>query len=173
MSDQPVLPYPDAVTGVSSGWSGSETSADRAHKEDATGVTTKRQGEVLGALAWREKYGATWVELGNNLGLHHGQISGPLSVLHKAGKIARLTEKRDRCAVYVLPTFVGERETAKQGRKRPSPNLDVLDEVRALHRPSANKDPEYCVYCSDSMGEDTALWPCETVVIIERGRSKS
>jgi len=173
MSEQPVLPYPDAVTGMSSGWSGSETSADRAHKEDATGVTAKRQRETIRLLEWKGAEGLTWLQLAQITGMHHGSASGALSTLHKAGRIARLTERRGRSAIYVMPEGVHGRETAGQGRKRQAPDPDVLDEVRALHRPSANKYPEYCVYCSDSMGEDTVLWPCETVVIIERGRSKS
>ena len=157
MSDQPVLPYPDAVTGMSSGWSGSETSADRARMEDSTGVTTKRQGEVLGALAWKEKYGATWVELGSNLGLHHGQISGPLSVLHKAGKIARLTEKRDRCAVYVLPEHVQGRETSAHGRRRQAPDTPLLIKIREVATRYAEGTAYYNGYDDRGMLEILAL----------------
>jgi hypothetical protein len=64
----------------------------------------------------------TWKELGDTHDWHHGQVSGVLSVLHKAGFIARLSETRNRCAVYVSPEFVGLREvvdyTAKQSREQ-------------------------------------------------------
>jgi hypothetical protein len=51
--------------------------------------------------------------------MHHGQASGALSVLHKEGRIARLTERRNRCAVYVLPEYVQGRETSPHGGKGP------------------------------------------------------
>jgi hypothetical protein len=38
-----------------------------------------------------------------------------LSDLHKAGRIARLTEERNRCKVYVLPEYVNGRETEPHG----------------------------------------------------------
>jgi hypothetical protein len=53
-------------------------------------------------------------------GWHHGQASGALSDLHKAGLIARLVERRNRCSVYVLPEHVGGRATAAHGRNKPA-----------------------------------------------------
>jgi hypothetical protein len=47
--------------------------------------------------------------------LHHGRVSGALSVLHKVGKLARLHETRDKCKVYVLPEFVNDRQTEPHG----------------------------------------------------------
>ena len=47
--------------------------------------------------------------------LHHGRVSGALSVLHKVGKLARLTETRDKCKVYVLPEYVNGRPTEPHG----------------------------------------------------------
>lgn len=49
---------------------------------------------------------------------HHGTISGALSNLHQKGLVARLKERRSRCQVYVVPEFVGDRETAPHGRKK-------------------------------------------------------
>lgn len=113
----PVLPYDDDGR-PSSGWSGSETSHDRAKNDDESGRTAKRQRVVLAYLNIRGTHGATVRETRNALGLHHGQASGVLSNLHKGKRIARLSETRDRCRVYVALDFVGERETETPGRRR-------------------------------------------------------
>jgi hypothetical protein len=49
---------------------------------------------------------------------HHGSISSALTNLHRAGTLARLVEKRDRCHVYVLADCVAERPTQPPGRVR-------------------------------------------------------
>lgn len=109
--DLPVLPYAGT-----SGHAGSDTSRERAQRDDNDGTTSLRQRRALAEIAARGAYGATWRELAVIVGLHHGQASGVLSVLHKEGHLARLTHRRDRCAVYVLPRFVNGRETASHGR---------------------------------------------------------
>lgn len=112
----PVLPY-----NGSSGWSGTDSSKERADRDDAFGSTKKRQEYILNLLKSRGEEGATWKEVSALSMMHHGQSSGALSVLHKDGEIARLTEKRDRCRVYVLPEYVHGRETDTQGRKHTCP----------------------------------------------------
>ena len=114
----PVLPYAGT-----SGWSGSDTSRERAEREDSDGTTTERQRLVLEYVGAGEHDGATVKELRTDFGWHHGQASGALSNLHKAGYLARLTERRERCAVYVLPEFVQDRETAPHGNNKPKPDL--------------------------------------------------
>lgn len=117
----PVLPY-----NGSSGHSGSQTSKDRADSEDNSGVTGQRHEETLLFLLTRDMIGATWRELSDHYGWHHGQSSGALSVLHKVGFIERLTETRERSAVYVLPQYVMGRETSPyQARKKLSPETIV------------------------------------------------
>jgi hypothetical protein len=59
-------------------------------------------------------FGRTWKELADIQSWHHGQASGVLSVLHKEGLIARLIEKRNRCAVYVMPEYVNGRAIAER-----------------------------------------------------------
>ena len=100
-----------------SGWSGSETSRERAEDLDKSGITIKRQQFVLSELLCSGKRGMTWRELDQYFS-HHGVTTNLLSVLHKAGAIQRLSERRDRCLVYVLPEFVYGRETQAQGRKK-------------------------------------------------------
>lgn len=110
----PELPYAGT-----SGWSGSDTSQERAEREDSDGTTSRRQEQALASLSNRYGMGVTWRELGQMRNWHHGQASGVLSVLHKSGRIARLTERRDKCAVYVLPDYVGDRITAPHGSAKP------------------------------------------------------
>lgn len=98
------------------GSSGSDASHERAEAEAADGTASARQRLILAELEYAGASGMTWRELGTNLGLHHGQVTGSLSNLHKGQKIARLTVKRDRCSLYVLPQHVGKRATVPQGR---------------------------------------------------------
>jgi DNA-binding MarR family transcriptional regulator len=121
-------PYPEpGGEGMSSGWSGSDTSHERALREDADGVTSRRQQRVmqllnqtswLGNKAVGRNEGLTVKDLREITRWHHGQASSALSVLHKEGKIARLKARRDRCAIYVLPEQVNGREVAPHGREK-------------------------------------------------------
>ena len=115
-SDLPELPY-----NGSSGWSGTDTSRERAITADSSGDTKDRQQRVISMLQNRGGHGATWKEIADRTGWHHGTASGALSVLHKSEKIARLTQKRDKCRIYVLPEYVYGRETDEQGRKHTCP----------------------------------------------------
>jgi hypothetical protein len=129
----PITPYPEADgSGKTSGWSGSETSHERAVSEDADGTTSARQEMVYRHVAWWKETGVTVAKMRENTGLHHGQASSALSVLHKEGRIARLTERRDRCAVYVLPEYVNGRETAAPGRQARTPEPVTLTAEEAL-----------------------------------------
>jgi hypothetical protein len=109
--DDPILPYDGT-----SGWTGSESSEDRARSADDTGVTSRRQRETLNALFQAGTRGLTWKELAEGLAVHHGVASSALSVLHKTGHISRLAETRARCKVYVHPQFVNERPVERHGR---------------------------------------------------------
>lgn len=114
---QPELPYADALTGRSSGWSGSETSAERAHRRDADGDTERLQRRVLGYVAATGEFGATIDDLRKAFpDHHHGSLSGCLSNLHKSGHVARLTDTRNHCKIYVTPRWVADRPTERQGR---------------------------------------------------------
>jgi hypothetical protein len=136
--DVPVLPYAGT-----SGYSGSVTSEERARRDDADGTTSHRQAQVVAFLAERQGYGATFREVGERFGWHHGQSSGVLSVLHKAGRIDRLAERRDRCEVYVLPAYVDDRETRQHGRRTPvltDIERRAFDSLQAARRTGAPFD---------------------------------
>jgi len=99
-----------------SGWSGTHTSQTRAKDADESGLTGVRQRQTLDLLDEADTAGLTWKELAQETGWHHGTASGVLSVLHKTGHVARLTQTRDRCKVYVTPRHTIGRDTETQGR---------------------------------------------------------
>ena len=107
VSDEPSLPYDGTE-----GFSGSDTSAERARREASDGTASQRQRDVLDYLLHTEGYGATWSEVATGLHLHHGQASGSLSALHHDGRIERLKQRRGRSQIYVMPQWVADRETA-------------------------------------------------------------
>lgn len=127
----PVLPYAGT-----SGYSGSSTSEERARRDDRGGRTKERQTQVIVALVRAGRHGLTWKELATQFGWHHGQASGALSVLHKEEIICRLSERRDRCKVYVTPEYVYDRQTEKHGgsiqsRSRKQQEACMLSERQA------------------------------------------
>lgn len=77
------------------------------------GVASKRQRYLLILAQRAAERGITVADV-RDTSLHHGRVSGALSALHKAGRLARLTETRDKCHVYVLPYYVKGRETQGQ-----------------------------------------------------------
>ena len=85
------------------GWSGTDTSKDRALYNLQTGKELNNQQKALALLKGARLNGLTWKELSEHTGMHHGTASGVLSVLHKVGAIIRSTEVRDRCKVYYHP----------------------------------------------------------------------
>ena len=112
--EEPLLPY-----NGTSGWSGSESSYDRAVGADRSGTTLTRQQTVLRLVRKAGERGLTWREVSDLMErAHHGTVSGALSVLHKEGLIERLIERRNRCQVYVAPEYVAGRDAARHGRLR-------------------------------------------------------
>jgi hypothetical protein len=123
-------PGPDALTlftddgesipyAGTSGWSGSDTSQERAEREDADGTTSALDAAVLDQLTIEGIDGLTWHDLSRLLDVHHGKSSAALSRLHKAHRIARLTERRGypgsvkQSEIYVLLDNVNDREQSK------------------------------------------------------------
>lgn len=116
-----------------SGWSGSETSFERAINDDLSGTTSDRQIQAINELGWAGSIGLTWKELAQSLKLHHGQASGVLSVLHKTGIIERLTDRRNKCAIYVLPEYVDGRQTASHANtKASSDNNKIISALKYI-----------------------------------------
>jgi hypothetical protein len=107
--------FPDLPYNGSSGSSGSDTSDERTRISDLKGATGRRQQAVINHLADQGPYGATWGEIADRFGWHHGTASGALSVLHKAGRIERLKERRGKSKVYCHPRHVNNRDTEPHG----------------------------------------------------------
>lgn len=116
MTTHPITPYHQ---GTDSGWSGSEASQARAARRDADGSTARIQARVLSLVLGKGPRGVTVAELRDALpAQHHGSISGALSNLHKAERLACLVEQRDRCHIYIGPDYIRGRETRPQGKVR-------------------------------------------------------
>lgn len=84
-------------------------------------MTAPKSQYALDLFAMVGERGLTWRELSAGTGGHHGQISAMLSTMHRRGTIARLTEKRRNCGVYVLPEHVAGRDTVPFGTRTNSP----------------------------------------------------
>lgn len=125
----PLLPYAGT-----SGYSGTDTSEDRARRDDDDGTTAGRQALTVSWLASMGMVGSTWKELARAHGWHHGQASGVLSVLHKTGVICRLADRRGRCKIYVLPEYVDGLETEPHGRTPGEDPATIAAVLRRLDR---------------------------------------
>ena len=106
----PVTPY-----NGTGGWSGTQTSKDRAERMVSSGELSRTQAIVVQQLAYKQMDGCTVHEISipteDGQGwMHHGSVSGALSNLHQHGKISRLASKRNNCHIYCLNTFVRDRE---------------------------------------------------------------
>jgi DNA-binding MarR family transcriptional regulator len=120
--EKPLLQHPELPYAGTSGHSGSETSRARAVRDDSTGATGKRQRLALSIIESNYEYGVTWKELATLMNLHHGSASGVLSVLHKTGHIARLTDTRHGCKVYVAMSSINGRATERHGKNKQCPH---------------------------------------------------
>jgi len=116
------LPYRESDDTRTTGWSGTDTSRERALRENKTAGAKQRlvlqQVSIIGA------HGITVAELCEATGWHHGTASGVLSNLDKAGVIVMLEERRDRQHVYTLSRFKYGRDLAKRRVKQ---HADILD----------------------------------------------
>jgi hypothetical protein len=113
MTDQAYLPY-----GGTSGWSGSSTSYERAISNDESGVTSKNQMLFMSDLLFCGEQGMTSKEWGLIHNLEHQTYSSIPSVLHEGGFVERLSNRRGRHEIYVLPEYVNGRETKPHRSKK-------------------------------------------------------
>jgi len=117
---------PELPNGGTEGYSGTETSRERAINEAVTGVASARQRYILIMAGRAQEKGITVAELRDSR-LHHGRVSSTLSILHRTGHLVRLTETRDRCKVYVLPEYQEGRTAEPFGRKPRKVSKEITD----------------------------------------------
>jgi hypothetical protein len=129
-----------------SGWAGSETSRERAEREDAMGITGKRQAQVFALLAQHTNDGMTVKEVEDALSIGHGPASSALTHLHRAERVVRLQERRMNQQVYVLRGYAeGRAESPYRPRlAKPHPKYMTTDQVLA---------------CMGDAGMDEDLYP--------------
>jgi len=87
------------------GWSGTDTSQQRAIDNIHSGRELNNQQLALLLLKKAGANGLTWKEMATATGWHHGTASGVLSVLHKSDAIVRTIKIRNRCKVYVHQNY--------------------------------------------------------------------
>lgn len=165
MSDEDVaLPYAGTE-----GFAGSETSREAAMQNVVRGTASKRQRYILILAERAKERGITVAEL-RDASLHHGRVSGALSVLHKVGKLSRLTEVRGRCKVYVLPQYVNDRPTEPHGvvHKADKETVEAATTIEAWLR---RGEDESALFDLDPEDEPiaAAMW---RLVNYARGRSR-
>ena len=157
----PVLPYGGA-SDPNSGFSGSPTSEQRAREADRTGVTGRRQRLVLDFVRTHGSNGATWHEVSEALGMHHGSASAALSNLHRGNRLARLAVSRQRSRIYVHPDFVGDRITEQPARNN---TTALLDQMAAL----LERRPR----CTHETFLEDGCWSCEAVAVLRHYDARS
>ena len=87
------------------GWSGTDTSEQRALDNIHSGRELNNQQLALHLLKKAGANGLTWKELATTTGWHHGTASGVLSVLHQSGATVRTVKTRNRCKIYVHQNY--------------------------------------------------------------------
>jgi hypothetical protein len=110
------------------GWSGTDTSQQRALDNIHSGREENNQQKALRLLKHKGIAGLTWKELSTETGWHHGTTSGILSVLHMSGAIVRTYTVRNRCKVYVHQNFKDDVKVEQyKKREKPCPHcgLDI------------------------------------------------
>ena len=133
-----------------SGWAGSDTSKARATQADRDGTTAGRWNATQSAASEAGPFGITYPDLCEKYGWNHGQASGVLSTMHKAGRLSRLTTKRNKCKVYVLPDQVRDRETEPYGHVS---TTDMLRDMYDLLNEADREQPRGIGRLSDAWHE--------------------
>lgn len=118
----------------------SDTSRERAQREDRLGITQKRRQIALVLVNEAGLSGLTWKELADETGLHHGQVSAVLSTLHKAGLLFQLKDRREGSHPYLHGDFrnhfLDEEVNDEPAKTRASRDAEALenlvDAVRAF-----------------------------------------
>lgn len=111
----------------------SRRSSEQQEKDDESGATTARQAATVQFVRDAGQEGVTSKDLREEFAWHHGQASGAMSVLHKAGLIVRLAKTRDHYGVYVVPENIAGRDVRRyQPAAGPSEPVEVIQHVSTV-----------------------------------------
>ena len=128
-------------------------SKQRAMQELNGGVLGKRQQAILDVLDAAGANGMTWKELGDQLGLHHGKISGALSNMHLFGVVFMLRLTKDRCHPYVHAKFrdewTAEARYDEPAKTRTSERKELLEQLLSVCRKAVGEDFLYYASIND------------------------
>lgn len=137
-----MVEYPN---GHGSGHAGNATSRERQEREDAVGLTRSRQAKALDLLLQAGAHGLVVAEVEHLLDVGHGQASSALSHLHRAGRVVRLTDRRNTQELYVHPDYVNGRKESpynpRTQRKHPRFHSDTTV-MEAMDRAGITNHPE-------------------------------
>jgi hypothetical protein len=137
-----MIEYPN---GHGSGHAGNATSRERQQIEDASGLTEGRQKMALNAVTAAGPDGLVVSELELILAVGHGQASSALSHLHRAQKVVRLRDRRNKQELYVVPDYVNGRKESpynpRLNRKHPKFYADATV-LKAMEEANLRTDRE-------------------------------
>lgn len=142
--------------GRTAGFVNQPASRERAQRESGNGTASLRAQLVLRYLE-NAPEGMTWRELGTALNLHHGQISGALSNLHRTGQVFMLRAQRNRCHPYCHNRFrdsYNESEridepTQTRAKQRQTDLENLLTQVMAAIRNGQVTSPSLITYAHE------------------------
>jgi hypothetical protein len=97
------------------GYAASEPSEERATRRARNGRAEAIQQQVWDMLTAAGPDGVIYTEVRDKLGVNSNIANPALSVLHKDGRIAKLSDKRDGCGIYVHIAHINGREVVPHG----------------------------------------------------------
>ncbi|QDH93114.1 hypothetical protein QDA02_gp51 [Microbacterium phage Margaery] len=115
-------------------------SIDRAIRRARDGSAQVTQTRIMADLREQGYLGSTCHEAEARLGMSHESYSGARTNMHARGDIVRLTERRDRRHVYVLPEFRSTREAVPFRPNRRRPDEATLSAAHRLERWAAQTE---------------------------------
>lgn len=144
------LPYNNTA-----GYVDRPASVERAASEAADGIASRRQRAIHDVVVAGGRAGRTWREIQTLLpDLHHGQISGALSCLHRLGVVFAVEERRNRCHPYVATahrsTYLDFEVYDRPVKTASTRRLDAIDLARnllaaAVARPNCPREAQFAL----------------------------
>lgn len=108
------------------------SSKDAGEHLRSSGATSDLKRAIWNTVDRKGSAGMTVKEFTHLSGEHHGQVSGAFSTMHQRGDLARLTERRARYEVYVVPQYLNGRQTREHASIiRARKDAELADRITA------------------------------------------